>query len=210
MPRKPIFKDNNIIIDTAFEIIKDDGFKNFTTRKLASNLGVSKNAVFNYFPTKEDIITKVVEKFFNIMTKNVLEKIKTKKNYYKENLFYLYPVYADILYDMVIRYGDVYKLAHRDFLKTFEKNTAIEIKFKLFAPIFSFLFENFKFTDYPMFNSQDFLDKNHLLFMFLSSMDITESNRTNKIGKDEHMRLFHKAWLLITEKSKNEKDQLTT
>ncbi len=206
MARKPIFEDTSIIIDAAFNIIKDEGLNNFSTRRLASELKVSKNAVSNYLSTKEDIIKKVVEKFYILFTQNVLEKIKTEEEYYKNNLFDLYIIFADVLYDMISEYGDVYKIATRDFNKVFEQNINIEDKFKLVFPIYSFLIGDFIFNDHPELNTQDSMDKHDLLTMLMLNMNIIELNRTNKIGKEEHMRLFRKAFYLITEK-KQETDQ---
>ncbi len=200
MARKPIFEDTSIIIDAAFNIIKDEGLNNFSTRRLASELKVSKNAVSNYLSTKEDIIKKVVEKFYILFTQNVLEKIKTEEEYYKNNLFDLYIIFADVLYDMISEYGDVYKIATRDFNKVFEQNINIEDKFKLVFPIYSFLIGDFIFNDHPELNTQDSMDKHDLLTMLMLNMNIIELNRTNKIGKEEHMRLFRKAFYLITEK----------
>ena len=202
MARKPIFEDTSIIIDAAFNIIKDEGLNNFSTRRLASELKVSKNAVSNYLSTKEDIIKKVVEKFYMLFTQNVLEKIKTEEEYYKNNLFDLYIIFADVLYDMISEYGDVYKIATRDFNKVFEQNIKIEDKFKLVFPIYSFLNDDFKYNDHPELNTQDSLDKHDLLTMLMINMNTIELNRTNKIGKEEHMRLFRKAFYLITEKNR--------
>ncbi len=199
MPRKPIFDNTDIIIDTAFNIIREEGFYNFSTRRLASKLEVSKNAVFNYLKTKEDIINKVVEKFYTIFVENVLKMIKNNEDHYKKNLFDIYLIIADVLYDMVLEYGDVYKIAIRDFNKTFEPETTTENKFKLLFPVFTFLIDDFKYTEYKEFTEQDFLDKHHLLIVLIINMNTIELNRETKIGKDEYMRLFRKAYSLVME-----------
>ena len=201
MPRKPIFSDTGIIIDTAFDIIKNEGLNSFSTRKLASRLKVSKNAVSNYISTKEEIIKKVVEKFYILFTERVLEKIKTKEEYYKKNLLDLYLIFADVLYDMILENGDVYKIAALDFYKTFDYNTKIEEKFKLVFPVYTLLIDNFRFQDYPEFNDNDYIEKQDLLTMLMLNMNTIELDRENKIGKEEHMRLFKKAFYLITEKT---------
>ena len=197
MPRKPIFSNSDIIIDTAFDIIKDEGFYNFSTRKLASRLKVSKNAVFNYIDTKEDLIDKVVEKFYSIFINNVLDMIKNNKDHYKKNFFDLYLIIADVLYDMVIEYGDIYKIAIRDFNKTFEPNTEIGNRFKMIFPVFSSIIDNFKYSSYKEFTAQDFLDRHHILVVLLINMNTIELNRNMKTGKEEYMRLFRKAYSLI-------------
>ena len=200
MARKPIFDDTGIIIDTAFDIIKDEGFDNFSTRILAAKLKVSKNAVSNYISTKEELLKEVVKKFYTIFTERVLDKIKTKEEYYKNNLLDLYLVFADVLYDMILEHGDVYKIATRDFCKTFEQNITIDDKFKLIFPVYTLLIENFKYQDYPEFTDEDYIEKQDLLTMLMINMNTIELNRENKIGKEEHMRLFRKAFYLITEK----------
>ena len=101
---------------------------------------------------------------------------------------------------MISEYGDVYKIATRDFNKVFEQNINIEDKSKLVFPIYSFLIGDFIFNDHPELNTQDSMDKHDLLTMLMLNMNIIELNRTNKIGKEEHMRLFRKAFYLITEK----------
>ena len=200
MARKPIFDDTGIIIDTAFDIIRDQGLNNFSTRKLAAELKVSKNAVSNYISTKEEILEEVVKKFYSIFTERVLEKTKEKEEYYKHNLLDLYIIFADVLYDMILEHGDVYKIATRDFCKTFEQDTKIEEKFKLVFPVYKLLVDNFRYEDYPEFSNQDFIEKQDLLTILMLNMNTIELNRENKMGKEEHMRLFRKAFYLIIEK----------
>ncbi len=96
---------------------------------------------------------------------------------------------------------DVYKLAIRDFNQTFEPDTAVENKFRLLFPVFNSLIDDFKYTEYKEFTEQDFLDKHRLLIGLLIAMNTIELNRETKVGKEEYMRLFRKAYSLITEQT---------
>ena len=201
MPRKPLFKDKEIIIEKAFELIKNQGFNNFTTRNLAHELNVSKNAVFNYFNNKEEIINKVIDKFYNILNTQIIKIISENKDYYKDNLMDIFILYADILYDMVLENGDIYKLVVRDNINFYENNISTEEKYIRTFPIYDFLYENFSYEEHMHFTTQDTIDKRYILTLLMDKMFTVELNRKSKTGKDEFMRLYKKAFYMITEEN---------
>lgn len=50
-----------LLIKTAVELFDDRGFDNVSVAEVAETAGVSKMTVFNYFDTKEDLVTDVVK-----------------------------------------------------------------------------------------------------------------------------------------------------
>ncbi len=49
----------NLIIASAIDIIKKEGFEGLTTRALAERAGVAKGLIFHYFPDMAELIVKV-------------------------------------------------------------------------------------------------------------------------------------------------------
>lgn len=54
------------IIEFAIKIIVEEGIENFTTKNLASKLGISEAALYRHFNGKNDIITSILEYFEDI------------------------------------------------------------------------------------------------------------------------------------------------
>ncbi len=48
------------ILEEGFESIAQTGIKSFTVESLASRLGMSKKTIYKFFPTKENLIQKIV------------------------------------------------------------------------------------------------------------------------------------------------------
>lgn len=56
MSRERCFEDENRIIDAAISLICETGYEQFSTRRLASRLGISPMTLYNYFSNKEEIV----------------------------------------------------------------------------------------------------------------------------------------------------------
>ncbi|MGC8771657.1 MAG: TetR/AcrR family transcriptional regulator [Brevinematia bacterium] len=54
------------IIEFAIKIIVEEGIENFTTKNLASKLGISEAALYRHFNGKNDIVTSILEYFEDI------------------------------------------------------------------------------------------------------------------------------------------------
>ncbi|MBW6515037.1 MAG: TetR/AcrR family transcriptional regulator [Candidatus Cloacimonetes bacterium] len=50
------------IIKTSMQIINEEGYAAFTTRRLAEKIGISEPALYRHFNSKDDIIIKILEK----------------------------------------------------------------------------------------------------------------------------------------------------
>jgi AcrR family transcriptional regulator len=198
MGRKQSYTDNSKIIDCAFELIAVEGFSHFSTRRLASKLGISKTTAYNYIQNKESIIELVVDKAFKLFYQDVFTLIDIRK-YKVIHFFDLLLVIAEVLQDSLMQYGDVYKLAYRQMGKSFENGISIEERFVYLYPLYCRIFPDFKYEDFPEFSSQDFLAKHHYLIVLINEMAVIELNRKNKIGKEKHLELIRNAWSLITQ-----------
>ena len=76
-------KIKNIILKQGDQIISDEGIKSFTVENLASELTMSKKTIYQYFPTKEFLIKKIIifmlkqrSKDFNKVMKSESDPIK--------------------------------------------------------------------------------------------------------------------------------------
>lgn len=50
------------ILEAAEQVFAEEGFQAATTARIAARAGVSKGLVFNYFPTKEDLLAEIVRR----------------------------------------------------------------------------------------------------------------------------------------------------
>lgn len=62
MPRQ--FIEKEAIVDVAYAIAQADGLKAVNIRSVATACGVAVGSIYNYFPTKDDLVAAVVERFF--------------------------------------------------------------------------------------------------------------------------------------------------
>jgi len=62
MPKQTI--DRAQLVEKAYGIAEAEGLSTLSARKLAEACGVSVGSLYNYFPTKADLTTAVIERFF--------------------------------------------------------------------------------------------------------------------------------------------------
>lgn len=62
------------ILDNSLEILKENGYKEFNIRKVASVCGISVGTIYNYFPSKENILTQLMVNFWDSFI-NEIDKI---------------------------------------------------------------------------------------------------------------------------------------
>jgi len=65
MGRSKKIVDTNVIVDKALDLIESNGYDQFSTRKLAVELGISAMTLYNYFENRDAIITQVIIKGFD-------------------------------------------------------------------------------------------------------------------------------------------------
>ena len=73
-------KRQNEIIQTSIKLISDKGIQNFTTKSLASLLGISEPAIYRHFSSKREILL------------SILQQIKEKSNELPNNTALLPPM----------------------------------------------------------------------------------------------------------------------
>ena len=54
------------LLDTARQIVFQEGIDQLSIRVLAKKLNISVGAVYNYFPSKSDLLLAIVESFWKI------------------------------------------------------------------------------------------------------------------------------------------------
>lgn len=91
------------IIDTAYEIVKSEGFESVNARRIAKELKSSIQPVFHNFATMEELNKSVYEKIYNTY-KDYIMNCKNKEKPYKEmGLSYIkfakdYPEFFKIIF----------------------------------------------------------------------------------------------------------------
>lgn len=80
----------------VLEIIADEGLHNFSTRKLASRIGLSEGAIFRHFSTKRDIIKGIMDDVENDLIgslRGIVQSLQSSEkklfNYLCQNVKYL-------------------------------------------------------------------------------------------------------------------------
>jgi AcrR family transcriptional regulator len=67
------------ILDSALNIINDEGIDNLSMRKLAAHMGMSAANLYNYFKSKENIIIALDNKGFKMLYRRVKNAVNSKK-----------------------------------------------------------------------------------------------------------------------------------
>lgn len=114
MPKKPMTREeiNHTrikILDTALDIIIEEGFHNLSVRKIASRLGVTATTIYNYYTNKDEINLMIrirgFEKLYDLLIKRSapLKKIEDRfkamiRAYIEFGL--TFPSYYDIMFNL--------------------------------------------------------------------------------------------------------------
>lgn len=114
MPKTPMTKEEientrEWILDTALNIIIEEGFNNLSVRKIASRLNVTATTIYNYYTGKDEINLMIrirgFEKLHDLLTKrsavfkNIDDKFKAMILAYVE-FGLTYPSYYDIMFNL--------------------------------------------------------------------------------------------------------------
>lgn len=108
MPQQQIAAMKKRILDTALELIIQDGFQQFSMRNLASRLGITATTIYNYYSNKDEINIMIRMHGFELLY-NELERSYAKhtdplarlksmiRSYFKFGI--QYPDYYDIMFN---------------------------------------------------------------------------------------------------------------
>lgn len=114
MPKTPMTKEEiantrGRILDTALDIIVQEGFHNLSVRKIASRLNVTATTIYNYYTNKDEINLMIrirgFEKLYEMLTrrstviKNIEDRFKAMIRAYVE-FGLTYPSYYDIMFNL--------------------------------------------------------------------------------------------------------------
>ena len=114
MPKTPMTKEEientrGRILDTALNIIIEEGFNNLSVRKIASRLGVTATTIYNYYTNKDEINLMIrirgFEKLYDLLTKHAApfndneKKLKAMVRAYIE-FGLTNPSYYDIMFNL--------------------------------------------------------------------------------------------------------------
>ena len=91
------------IINTAYEIVKKEGFKNVNARRIAKELGCSVQPIFHNFENMEELYQTVYEKIYEQYKKYMLNGANKEKAYKQMGLAYIqfakdYPEFFKIIF----------------------------------------------------------------------------------------------------------------
>ncbi len=114
MPKAPMSKEEienarERILDTALEIIINEGFQNLSVRKIASRLGVTATTIYNYYTNKDEINLMIrirgFEKLYDMLIhcsapfNKIEDKLKAMVHTYID-FGLTYPSYYDIMFNL--------------------------------------------------------------------------------------------------------------
>ncbi|MEN6390131.1 MAG: TetR/AcrR family transcriptional regulator [Syntrophomonas sp.] len=95
MGKKPDANKEKVILEAAVKVINEKGFHAATTKEIAREAGVAEGTIFNYFPTKKDILhqisIKVVEQIIPSFVVDPFDEVlvKSKEKNPEEALRYI-------------------------------------------------------------------------------------------------------------------------
>lgn len=69
-----------LVIGSSIELIKQDGFVNFSTRKVAAKIGYSVGTLYNVFDNHDDILLYVNERTLDDLYEDVLKQLAANKS----------------------------------------------------------------------------------------------------------------------------------
>lgn len=114
MPKAPMSKEEientrERILDTALEIIINEGFQNLSVRKIASRLGITATTIYNYYTNKDEINLMIrirgFEKLYDMLINcsapfnKIEDKLKAMVHAYID-FGLTYPSYYDIMFNL--------------------------------------------------------------------------------------------------------------
>lgn len=88
MPPAKKFQKNEIV-DTAYEIVKKEGFESVNARRIAQELGCSVQPIFHNFSNMEELNAVVYEKIYDKYKEYMLSGINEERGYKNTGLSYI-------------------------------------------------------------------------------------------------------------------------
>ncbi|MEG0070916.1 MAG: TetR/AcrR family transcriptional regulator [Raoultibacter sp.] len=86
-PRQII--DKQVIQDAAYDIAESEGLNALSIRSVATACGVSVGSIYNYYPTKDDLLIDIIARFWGTAFRNDMCRPKPGENFvsYVERAF---------------------------------------------------------------------------------------------------------------------------
>lgn len=109
MTQQAVEQTRERILDTALEIIIQEGFENLSLRKIASRLGVTPTTLYNYYSNKDELNLMIrvrgFEKLFNLLTKRAEPHTEIEPRFEAMLRAYVefglaHPSYYDIMFNL--------------------------------------------------------------------------------------------------------------
>lgn len=102
MPRKTKFQKEEII-NSAYEIVMEQGFDQLNARKIAKRLGCSVQPIFHNFSSMEELMSEVHDKIYQTYVSYMSVDLREEKAYKKMGMSYIqfakdYPQFFKILF----------------------------------------------------------------------------------------------------------------
>lgn len=104
------------ILSQAKEILINDGYENLNMRKVAQNVGIATGTIYNYFPTKKDLLTQLMMDYWEDYLRVFDEIDKEQEDLYaKLRLAYLeLEKFIDIICDIWMRADSASSIKHTE------------------------------------------------------------------------------------------------
>ncbi|MEN6476891.1 MAG: TetR/AcrR family transcriptional regulator [Rectinema sp.] len=107
MGREKKINDVSVVIDAAMEIIEELGYKEVSTRRIASRLRISPMTLYNYYKNRDAILKGIIKKGFDELWAGLQEKIDACCS--ADNPLRVYLVLADHMLDFGMARPNLYR-----------------------------------------------------------------------------------------------------
>lgn len=116
------------ILDALIDIFRSEGVgADFTISQLAARVDIGKSTIYEYFKTKEDIMSsalcRVFDESINAIFTRKIDESKSFEETYKEELLYLFSVAKDSQF--------LFNFLTPKFMKSFPDSTRMELKLRM-------------------------------------------------------------------------------
>jgi len=137
MARKKVICSKNQIFETSFNLVNNEGETALSARRLAKELAISAMTLYNYVENIDMIKKEVIIRGFNILYKEIYNKLNDVKNENGKMLVKLYcQIIANVLYVFSIEYKEIYLLIFSFKNNRFRKDAELNPLYRFFTQLY--------------------------------------------------------------------------
>ena len=106
--------NKEMIINSAFEIVREEGFYNISARKIAKKIGCSTQPIYWVYKNMDDLIQDVINKMISYLNEILKSYKKSGKPFLDYGLGYVYIAYAEPVFFKAVYVDNILNLKMTD------------------------------------------------------------------------------------------------